>query len=321
MSFQRLLKLLSFTTFCFLMNGCTSNPTPIAANHSQQVAKSFRPDLNKSVLYIYRPYAFVKSARLSSFKINDQHLGEFRSGYFRVSLRPGNHKLRVFFPADYEENYYKGESQYEAMHRELTISAASGDVIFVRFEINGSFTSVSAGRGKQEVSELELYQGRFSHMDQVFLSAEEIAWQACFKNRDINTCQSFLTTYPSTGYRNQAQLIIDKQEGIERREKLQTNYERDGQLPKDVRRDKYMVALTAHLKNESYEDALLYFEWLERLGSKLDPSFNYFYGEALLKTGYPEQAISKLYVYIQEVGASGKYYIKALELVNEAESQ
>ena len=59
---------------------------------------------------------------------------------------------------------------------------------------------------------------------------------------------------------------------------------------------------------------------LERLDTELSSSFYYFYGEALLKTGDPDGAITKLYSYITEVGSEGKYYMRALELVNEAES-
>jgi predicted Zn-dependent protease len=111
-----------------------------------------------------------------------------------------------------------------------------------------------------------------------------------------------------------------KKKEIENQNKLQAIFQRDSQLPVEVRKDKYMVALTAHLKNERYQESMQYFEWLQRLNTELSPSFNYFYGEALLKTGSTNAAITELYAYIKEVGSKGKFYKQALGMVNDGQS-
>ena len=102
-------------------------------------------------------------------------------------------------------------------------------------------------------------------------------------------------------------------------EKLKASFERDKKLPLQIRKDKYMLALKKNLKRETFEEALIYFGFLERLNIELPPSFTFFYGEALLKTSKPEAAIDKLYKYIELDGQQGKYYKKALALANEAE--
>lgn len=162
-------------------------------------------------------------------------------------------------------------------------------------------------------------------------------WLACNESFSTNPCLSFASKYPKKNvYRDLTIERIERIENlqaamkklraktlakeIEAQDKLELNFERDRRLPIEVRRDKYMLALTTHLKNERYHEAMKYFGWLERLNTKLSPSFNYFYGEALLKTGDPEGAITKLYAYITEIGSKGKFYTRALEMANEAEN-
>ena len=101
------------------------------------------------------------------------------------------------------------------------------------------------------------------------------------------------------------------------RVKLDAKFERDKKLPLQVRKDKYMVALKSRLKNENYEEALIYFNFLEKLKVELPPSFTFFYGEALLKTGQSVAAMDKLYKYINIAGSKGKYYTRALALTDE----
>lgn len=95
----------------------------------------------------------------------------------------------------------------------------------------------------------------------------------------------------------------------------------EASLPPQVRRDKYMVQLSANLKQQNYQQALEIFPKLESLPVATDPSLKFFYGEALLKTGQPTQALQKFYEYINEQGNSATHYAKTLELINQAESQ
>lgn len=95
----------------------------------------------------------------------------------------------------------------------------------------------------------------------------------------------------------------------------------EASLPPSVLRDKYMVQLSNHLKQQQYQEAIPLFAKLAALPGESDPSLKFFYGEALLKTGQPAEALSKLYSYIGEQGTSATHYSRALELINQAESQ
>ncbi|MBF6057115.1 MULTISPECIES: hypothetical protein [Thiomicrorhabdus] len=92
-------------------------------------------------------------------------------------------------------------------------------------------------------------------------------------------------------------------------------------LPPELRRDKYMVQLSTYLKKQDYKSALRIFPRLEALPVAQDPSLKFFYGEALLRTGSPQEALTKLYEYVNEQGRNATHYGKALKLINEAESQ
>ncbi|SEQ85615.1 hypothetical protein SAMN03080615_02973 [Amphritea atlantica] len=95
----------------------------------------------------------------------------------------------------------------------------------------------------------------------------------------------------------------------------------EAKMPPSVRRDKYMVQLSSYLKKQNYKAALDVFPKLESLPIATDPSLKYFYGEALLKTNQPAKAMQKLYQYINEQGTGAAHYARALEMINEAESQ
>ena len=104
----------------------------------------------------------------------------------------------------------------------------------------------------------------------------------------------------------------------ERRKQLE---EREAKLPISVRRDKFMISLSKFLKAGDYDSALDVFPRLEALDIAKDPSLDFFYGEALLNTGKPSEALEKLYRYVSDQGSGAKHYTKALELINTAESQ
>ncbi len=97
--------------------------------------------------------------------------------------------------------------------------------------------------------------------------------------------------------------------------------QRDLALPANIRRDKYLVAMSTALKQEKFTDALLYAQLLEDNGTAVEDSLYFFWGEALLKEGQPERAIEKLNVYLRKAGSSGKYYTQALQLLLEAEKK
>jgi|GEM_PF-1583719 len=101
---------------------------------------------------------------------------------------------------------------------------------------------------------------------------------------------------------------------------IQAILKRDSVLPVQAQRDKYMIALTGFLQTQDFEPSLLYFELLERMNIEQSDSITHFWGEALLRTGDPQEALTKFYEYINAAGSSGTYYRDALALINEAEA-
>lgn len=294
------LKFVSVTLCSILVTGCGTNPV-----------FDLPPDDGMALLYIYRAEQVLGSAYPSRFSINNQLLGSsersgglfnYQSGYFKVALKPGRHSLQTARTAPF------------------IVDISPGHTDFVRYTYNIGFEQVSAAEAKREISGFEQLKGNYSAMLDTYVSPENIAWQSCRGGNEIGDCESFLDKFGRSRYASQAQQKIDQLKQAQLENELDAKFERDKQLPVAIRKDKYMVALTNHLKNERYPEAIQYFVWLERLNTKLASSFNYFYGEALLKTGHPEQAIARFYRYIEEVGTKGKYYKKALELVNEAET-
>jgi hypothetical protein len=135
--------------------------------------------------------------------------------------------------------------------------------------------------------------------------------------------QRFLQEYPASKHASNAKVeysrLLEADTSIALEQKIKAKLARDQVLPLGIKKDKYMLTLTKYLKNKRYEESLFYFELLDRLNVELSPSFDHFWGEALLRTNQPKAAIDKLYSYINKAGAQGKYYTQALELTNEAE--
>jgi hypothetical protein len=135
--------------------------------------------------------------------------------------------------------------------------------------------------------------------------------------------QRFLQEYPASKHASNAKVeysrLLEADTSIALEQKIKAKLARDQVLPLGIKKDKYMLTLTKYLKNKRYEESLFYFELLDRLNVELSPSFDHFWGEALLRTNQPKAAIDKLYSYINKAGPEGKYYTQALELTNEAE--
>ncbi|MCV2403554.1 ankyrin repeat domain-containing protein [Marinomonas sp. C2222] len=90
-------------------------------------------------------------------------------------------------------------------------------------------------------------------------------------------------------------------------------------VSKPILRDKYLLALSSALKQRNFQSALVYAELLDDLGLPVDDSLYFFWGESLLETNQPSEALEKLNSYLQRVGVSGIYYPQALEMMLDAE--
>lgn len=144
----------------------------------------------------------------------------------------------------------------------------------------------------------------------------------------INTIaayEEFVESYPddplTTDANKHIELLKEQEVLGAKQQKIQAAMQRDAHLPLMIRKDKYILSLTDHLNNQSFGEALFYFELLDQLKVQLSPSFEYFWGESLLRTGEPEKALDKLYSYVSNVGSAGQYYTQALQLSTEAETE
>lgn len=188
---------------------------------------------------------------------------------------------------------------------------------------NGADLSI---RNRENLTPLQVAKAE-EQQDMIDLLSEVTMQQSTWKKTQaLNTAaayKSFIDAYPNSPFREQAQssldtLMAEQQAAAAQKAKLEAM---EAQLPANVRRDKYMVSLSKYLKAGDYTKALEVFPKLEQLPITKDPSLYFFYGEALLKTGQPSKALGKLYQYINEQGSRARHYTRALELINQAESE
>ena len=173
---------------------------------------------------------------------------------------------------------------------------------------------------KGHISEAKMVAGNKSAIsndgDGEFANAQTAGTAAAY--------QGFIKEYPASKHTVNAnkeyERLVIAEASNAKEQKIRAKLERDKVLPLNVKKDKYMLTLTKHLNLQQYEESLFYFDLLDRLNIELSSSFDFFWGEALLRTDQPNAAIGKLYQYINKAGSQGRYYTKALELTNEAEA-
>ena len=90
-------------------------------------------------------------------------------------------------------------------------------------------------------------------------------------------------------------------------------------LPPRVRRDQLVLALNKYRGEGDYEKVLRRLEELVRLDVEQPRSLDFYFGESLLHVGRPHDAKVHLVRYVQDEGERGRYYHKALALLNRAE--
>ena len=206
----------------------------------------------------------------------------------------------------------------------LHSAAANNAVDVARLLIkNGARTDL---RNNQNQTPLELardrqQQGMIDLLTEY--AVEQTAWVQAKQEDSSQAYALFLETYPQSPNRGEAETLLyqRKLDDKERQRKQQQLAQLESSLPPTVRRDKLMIQLSEHLKNSDFQQALVVFPKLEQLPVDTDPSLKFFYGEALLETGKPDEALEKFYQYINEQGAGAKHYARALALINKAESQ
>jgi hypothetical protein len=151
-------------------------------------------------------------------------------------------------------------------------------------------------RNRENLTPLETAQAEGQvEMVELLSESERISsiWDQTVELNTAAGYQRFIADFPDTAYQQTADEKIATLAAIEARQ--QNLDELEASLPVNVRRDKYMVQLSRALK--------------------------FFYGEALLKTSQPGKALEQFYQYVNEQGSGATHYARALELMNQAESQ
>lgn len=99
--------------------------------------------------------------------------------------------------------------------------------------------------------------------------------------------------------------------------KRETLFIKDKSLPLAIRQDKYKLAVTEHLKNKNYDEAVFYFEFLDRTNYQLPVNMLFYRGEAYFQSNKLKQAQKYYIEYAEKAGKAGTYYRKALLRLNE----
>ncbi len=84
----------------------------------------------------------------------------------------------------------------------------------------------------------------------------------------------------------------------------------------EVRMDKLIISAKEKIVAERWEEAVKDFAKVMRVGVKLPDEFYFHYGLALFRTGDNNKSLVSLKRYLEFAGEKGKYYKKALALVN-----
>lgn len=166
------------------------------------------------------------------------------------------------------------------------------------------------------------FKGEARERHALLVNAE---FELALNSGTIESLRAVVSRYPESQHAPLARQRLSELE-VQRRaaaaeQKMRDRLQRDSMLSLQARKDKYMVILTGHLKNQEFSESLFYFELLDYMNVELSPSFDFFWGEGLLRTGQPELALKKLYTYVNDNGSGANYYTKALELVAEAEKE
>lgn len=125
---------------------------------------------------------------------------------------------------------------------------------------------------------------------------------------------AYIREYPKLGHREKKQQFLAELA-------IEEKFAADSDLPLEVREDKYKLALSEALRSGEHDKALVYFDYLDRIGVQLSDSMLFFRGEASLKAGDPQQAKQYLLDYIKAEGKQGSYYRKALERLSQVDEQ
>jgi len=91
----KLFLIISITLLVFLITSCAS--TSKATSDKDEVAKEFNTNIDKGIVYLYRPGRMVGGAVQTQIKINGQDAGgSGPSTYFQWELEPGTYTFSCY---------------------------------------------------------------------------------------------------------------------------------------------------------------------------------------------------------------------------------
>jgi hypothetical protein len=310
-----------FLSMAGLLSACTTIP-PVPPDMPQPSRTQAVADLETAlaepapegtaVLHVFDDIATGRT--MTRFSLNGKELGVSDAGVFRVVLLPGTHRLGYEIPG-----------MIPRQARALELEEGEVAWVQVQFDLYKREPYVVTVHEdprralRSAIATKHLYLASNPPLAYAPPPVQEAAEQ-CFEGENLDACMT-LAGLPDAALGDDFQARRARAES-DLRQRLRAEEvvrQREALLPATVRRDKYMVSLTALLSEERFDEALPVFEQLAELDVGLDPAFDYFYGEALLRTGDAAGALERLYRYVGEQGNSADYYRNALVLINEAE--
>ena len=255
---------------------------------------------------------------LQSIWIDNLPVSTHDKGFLRYPLYPGEYVLKT------------QAHGWDA--KETPFSIDKGDILYF-FQKNVFVQSAVA-----EVSEEEFYweptaahfgkrvdEVKLQNMVTYTTSPYKFLPESIKKSIDLCLMENTFDTCKSV-YNDAPLILIDPRSRerlvntVEQHKKELAQQALEAALPRDVLRDKYMLALSDALSNKQFDKAIPVFEKLQKMQMPLDPDFYYFYGEALNETGDNEKALSVVSRYIRDNGNKARFYQESLQLLNKIQS-
>lgn len=298
-----------------ILSGCMSmpypSPQPRLADEARNQALAAPVPEGKGTLFV--AFSGVNEY-LNQVRIDGQLVAKVDYGAVRLDLFPGEYSISGGYARhnDRDVNYPPVTFRIEAGKQYFQVFGSvrqGGKTRTKVYTLDGGMTALKR---------MPLMEPALDVSALVPASTRKLG-DECLAERETKVCESvkaepaYVNLKPSE--RQAVESILA--ENARRRAEMQAMEE---SLPPALRRDKYMLQLTRLLKDKEYLGSLPVFDKLASLGMPLDPSFDYFRGEAYLRVDRKTEALKYLYDYVRNQGPAAKYYKQALELINEAEA-
>ncbi|MCV6611208.1 MAG: tetratricopeptide repeat protein [Amphritea sp.] len=293
-----------------VMSGCGSVPLKQNSLIKQEVSQELKQQDTSEVGVAYMAFGGNDFYPMSIW-LNDLPIATQTNGYARVPLLPGQYRIKAqaqdHSPDELEFSVGKGETAYFLQ---------DGSWVF------SPYVQVSADKYAKHFSENEYVTERQvqmnTHVYKFLPDAERTLVENCLTQNTFAACEPVYNNIPLPllGLSNSKKVaeLVEKEQARLAAQQAQEAFE--ASLPKDVLRDKYMLALSDALTAKDYTKAVPIFKRLESLNIPLDPDFYYFYGEALFETGQPVDALNATSQYVRGQGNQARFYQDALKLLN-----